>query len=617
MGQGGKKKGNMLVWGLMGMLILALGGFGATNFSGTTRSLGTVGEAQIAVNDYMRSLQSEMRAFEAQIGTPISFQQAQALGLPQRVMARLIQQAALEDEAARIGLSVGDERLAGDLRAIAAFQGLDGQFSRETYEMVLENANLSEAEFEAGLRAQNAAALVQGAVLAGITLPASYGETLVSHASEARGFTWAEIGPERMTTGIASPTEAQLQAYYDENIADFTRPEARMISYVWLTPEMLVDTVEIDEASLREAYEDRTSEFNLPERRLVERLVFADEAAADAAAARLTSGEIDFEGLVAERGLALLDTDLGDVSRADLGDAAELVFAAGIGAVAGPAPSDLGAPALYRVNAVLAAQETSYEEAVPMLRGALALDRARRVIENQWQGFDDDLAGGATLEDLAEMSDLELDQIAWTGFESDAIAGFEAFREAAMNITPDDYPAITGLGDGGVFALRLDEIRPAAPIPLDEIRSEVSNAWDAQAMRDALLTEAQTLAGRLSEGATFADLSLNATKQEPPLSRRDISAGIAPADLIVVFDMTEEEIRAISRGETALILRLDEVVAADLANEENIALADGARAQAANDVANDLYQALSRDIQNRAGVQIDQAVLNAVHANFQ
>ena len=54
-----------------------------------------------------------------------------------------------------------------------------------------------------------------------------------------------------------------------------------------LTPEMLEDSVTLDEAALRDLYQQRIDEFRQPERRMVERLVFGDEASAQAAPDRL------------------------------------------------------------------------------------------------------------------------------------------------------------------------------------------------------------------------------------------------------------------------------------------------------------------------------------------
>ena len=51
------------------------------------------------------------------------------------------------------------------------------------------------------------------------------------------------------------------------------------------------------------------------------------------------------------------------------------------------------------------------------------------------------------------------------------------------------------------------------------------------------------------------------------------------------------------------------------------AFAEGLRAtlrdQAATSLASDIYQALANDIRARAGIELDQAAINAVHSSFQ
>lgn len=609
------KLGRTAVWILLALLLLGLGGFGATNFSGTVRSIGSVGETEIPVTDYARSLQNEIRAAESQQGGAISFQQAQAMGLPTQVLGQLVVRAALENEADRLGISIGDERLAQDLREIGAFQGPNGSFDREAYRLTLENVNLSEREFEEQLRNESAATILQGAVLAGVKMPDSYLDTLIAYTGERRAFTWAELDADGLQTGLPEPSEEELRAFYEENIDDYTRPRTKQITYAWLTPEMLVDSVEVDEDTLRAAYEEREAEFNMPERRLAERLVFADTEAAEAAMARITSGEASFEDLVAERDLELADVDMGDVTRGDLGAAADTVFAAGVGDVVGPAQSDLG-PALFRVNAVLPAQETSFEDAVPDLRGTLALDRARRVIETQAQSYDDELAGGVTLEELAETTDMELDQIGWTESAASGIAGYEAFREAAEAVSAEDYPAIDQLGDGGVFALRLDEVQEAAPYPFEDVRETVGTDWETKARQDALVAEAEALSRELAEGRTFEGLGLT-PQSESGLTRTAFGADVPAAVLQKVFEMEPDATAALPADGTAVLVRLDEILPADPDDERAQQLSQLFGNQAAQDVAQDLFRALAADIQSRAGLSIDQQAINAVHANFQ
>ncbi|MBO9464653.1 SurA N-terminal domain-containing protein [Tropicibacter sp. R15_0] len=608
--------GKIFVYGLMALLFVGLGGFGATNFSGNVRSIGSVGEAEIGVQEYFRALRNQISAAEAQAGQPITFQQAQEQGLTSQVLAQMVVNAALEDEARRLGISIGDERLAEEIRNTQAFHGPDGQFSREAYDYTLDNAGLSESEFEEGLRADSASTILQGSVLAGIKLPATYVDTLAAFAGERRAFTWAELGAEALTTGLPVPSEEELTKWYDDNIDRFTRPETKRITYVWLTPEMILDSVDVDQDSLRAAYEEREAEFNLPERRLVERLVFGDEATAQTALDRITAGEATFEDLVAERDLTLSDTDMGDVTVGDLGAAADVVFAAEVGAVAGPAQSDLG-PALFRVNAVLPAQSTSFEEAIPALRDTLALDRARRVIEGQAQGFDDELAAGATLEELAEASDLQLGAIGWTGRDGDGeIAAYEGFRNLAATISGDDYPTVAQLGDGGIFAMRLEEVLAPAPIPFAEVKSQVETQYEAKQRVDALVAIAKEKASQLGEGKTFEAVGLTANKEEA-LTRNAFGAELAPGVLQAVFELEPGETRVIDGLDSAVIIQLDEILPADKEDESAQMLVNLFGDQANADVAQDLFRALSADIQQRATVSIDQQAINAVHANFQ
>ena len=87
--------------------------------------------------------------------------------------------------------------------------------------------------------------------------------------------------------------------------------------------------------------------------------------------------------------------------KAELGAAGDAVFALTEPGVAGPLPSDLG-PALFRMNAILAAQETTLRRG-PRRPGARTADRRRRAaIADKVEAIDDALAGGATLEDLAK-----------------------------------------------------------------------------------------------------------------------------------------------------------------------------------------------------------------------
>ncbi|MDP4989964.1 MAG: peptidylprolyl isomerase, partial [Marivita lacus] len=322
-----------------------------------------------------------------------------------------------------------------------------------------------------------------------------------------------------------------------------------------------------------------------------------------------------FEDLVAERGLTLPDVDMGDVTRDDVGAAAEGVFAAGTGDIVGPLPSNLG-PALYRVNAVLDAQTTSFEDARPDLRGELALDRARRVIETLAQTIDDELAAGATLEEIANSTEAQLGQIDWFPGADGEIAAYDAFREAAGMLNEGDFPEVMQLGDGGVFAMRLNRIQPPAPQPLEDVIDRVRQGWDTREQTAQLMALAEDLAASIAGGTSFEDLSLS-PRTETGLGRNAQIAELGPDLLTAVFEMGVGDTRAVAGNGNVILLRLDGITAVDRSDGDIEMLAEALRNQAANSVAEDLFRAFASDVQRRAGVDINQPAINAVHALIQ
>ncbi|WP_416882013.1 peptidyl-prolyl cis-trans isomerase [Marivita sp.] len=614
MAMGKGKLSKTFIWILMGLLIVGLAGFGATSLSGSARSVATVGEKEVSTDAYLRSLRTEINAFAAQAGRAVPMSEAQMLGIDRQVLAQLVTARGLDNEAARIGISVGDDVVADQLLQVPSFQSADGSFNREAYSFALRNQGLSESEFEEQLRDDTSRTILQSALIAGNTLPDTYIDTLLSYTGETRDFTWARLTGSNLQTGLPEPSEADLQAYYDENIANYTLPELRDITYAWITPEMIVDTVEVDEDALRASYEERFDEFNLPERRLVERLVFSTEDAATEALNRL-GDDFTFEDLVAERGLALADVDLGDVTRDTLDGAADGVFSAETGEVVGPLQSNLG-PALFRVNAVLDAQTTSFEDARPDLRGELALDRARRVIETLAQTIDDELAAGATLEEVASTTEAEIGQIEWFPGADGEIAAYDAFREAAGQLNEGDFPEVIQLGDGGVFAMRLNRIQPPAPQPIEDVIDQVRQGWDTREQTAQLMAQAEELAASLANGTSFEDLSL-APQTETGLGRNAQIADLPAGLLTAVFEMGVGDTRAVAGIGEVILLKLDAITPVDRNDGDIEMLAQALRNQASNSIAEDLFRAFATDVQQRAGVEINQPAINAVHAFIQ
>ena len=148
-----KSKGKSIVtFVIMGLLVLGLAGFGVTNFGGSVRAVASVGDTEVGIDDYARAVQGQMQLFQRQTGQQMTFQQAQAFGIDRMALAQLIGSAALEDEVARVGISVGDENVGQRIQNSPDFRNASGTFDRQVYQLTLQQSGLNVDAYEQRIR---------------------------------------------------------------------------------------------------------------------------------------------------------------------------------------------------------------------------------------------------------------------------------------------------------------------------------------------------------------------------------------------------------------------------------------------------------------------------------
>lgn len=606
---------SMLVWVLMAMLITGLGGFGVTNFGTSATAVATVGAVEIEANDYARALRGQINRLSQQFGTQISLEDAKMLGVDAQVLSSLLSNAALDNEAQRIGLSVGDATLAAKLAAEPAFLDVTGKFNADNYKRALDQAGLTVKDYETGLRSDIARSILQAAVVGGVATPKALTEALLAYVGETRGFTLLAFSEASLPTPIAAPSQADLQTFYDAHIASFTRGEAKRIAYVALRPADLAAAQVIEEKAVEELYQSRLPDYVVPEKRLVERLVYPSDAEAQAAKARLDAGE-SFETLVADRGLALADIDLGDVTRAQLGAAGDAVFALTEPGVVGPLASDLG-PALFRMNGILLAQETPLASVKDALKLELQTKAAKTVVADQAPAIDDALAGGATFEELVRdygMTQATIDYVPGAD-DNDPIASDAAFVAAAGKLAEGDFPEAIQLDDGSIAALQFVETVPPSPVPLDKILAKVTEAWRADQLAQALTAQAKAAEAAVAAGADLAAQGTVLTIA--PVTRDARPEGTTPDVVALAFTMAQGEVKLLDTPDFTGLVRLDSINAADPASEETSLRRKTLEDRARQGLANDTYGLFSTAMTNQGGIKIDQAMINAIQAQLQ
>lgn len=608
---------------VLALAVLAMVGFGLGGMlsPSTTASIASVGDAEVSSDDYFRGVQNEIQSVSRQLGQPLSIDQALLFGLDRTVLQRLVTQAAYENEAMQLEVSVSDETVRNSLLETPGFQGLSGTFDKDVYEDTLARSGYSPKEYEALIRKDAAQVVIQNSIAAGANLPADATLAIFDYIGENRAITYTRLTATHLADPIPAPLDSELKAYYDANPAAFTQPLTRQIAYISLTPELVAETLEVSDERITELYEERDAEYNTPAKRFVERIVLGTMDDATAARARIDAGELTFDALATERGLALLDIDLGDVTAGDLSkDAAALLFGTEEPGIYGPVNTNIG-PALFRLNAAIAAQQIPLDAVRDELQNSIAIDDAGAIIAEVANEVVDLIAGGASLEEVAAETAMELGTIYLDEGSSAGIAAYSAFREEATAAEIGEERDIVDLEDGGIFALRIDNIMEAFVKPMDQVADAVLEGQQAEKTQELVLARASKLANAVNNSSanlsnfTFTySLQIEKASDVTRISNiPDLPAGLIDA----VFALKVGEAVMVEDFDGAVVIELNSVESFDPDNENAVAVLEQVGLQQSELVARDLIVYYGQALVNQAAPTVNQARIDSLHLQLQ
>ena len=598
----------IFVWILLGFLFVGLIGFGTGNLSGNIKTIGKIGETEITVNQYVRALQTELRNTSQQFGQQLTLQQLQAFGIQQQVLARLVTDKLLENEASKLSLSVDDKTVRDNIVSLNVFKGPDGNFNQDAYNFGLENAGYTSTEFEEEIRAETARNILSQSILSGNMTNKLQAELLASFLLEERSFNIQILKPENISFTVKDPSDEQLESFLEINIDDYTVPESKAITYAVLQPEMLIDIVESDDSILEKIYDEKKLEYNKPEQRTVERLSFLNMDEANSIMAEVTKGLTDFDKLLSDRNLSDEDVLYGTFTEEQLLEGKKQVFAGNVGEVVGPVETDLG-PVIFRIREIIPAKTTSFEEAKPELDKEYKLSEAIKLIDERIEDSQNLLAAGGTLEELNKEIGFSVENILFNSEANVPILENKIFFDTAQTAKVNDFPEIKELPNGGLFALRVDQTVDARQKDIDEVRTELTSAWQKQELQNKL----DEIAKDMLSKHQYKGKILNFNK-----ITRDKDLPELPENIVEeAFNLSTGEGTVISGDEESFILRLKNVSNADLSSDTAKLLVSQLKNQISNSLSADLFESFANMARVNSKLDLNEQAVNAVHSSFQ
>src|SRR6202047_5067722 len=268
---------------VMGVLIISFGVWGIADiFKGFGQStVAKVGSTEISLNEFRQIYTDRLQQISRQFGRPLTPDQARAFGLDRQVLQQTIMEAALDEEARRLGLGQSDAETMRTIYGDPNFKSVGGAFDPARFQAMIRQFGFTEQRYVADQRRVSLRRQIAGTISAGLEPPKVLIEALSRFQNEQRSIEYVKLDTAQAGT-IDPPSAEALAAYFDEHKTQFRAPEYRKLSFVIINPEEIGKWARVSDEDAKKRFEERRGKLGTPEQRQVSQIVFpnADEAAA-------------------------------------------------------------------------------------------------------------------------------------------------------------------------------------------------------------------------------------------------------------------------------------------------------------------------------------------------
>ena len=536
---------------VMSVLIVSFGIWGIADiFRGFGQStLAKVGHTEISTNEFRQIFTDRLQQMGRQFGRPLTMEQARAFGFDRQVLQQIIAEAALDEEARRLGLGVSDAEIMRGIYTDPLFKGVGGGFDPQRFQSIVRQMGYTEPRYLADRRKIALRRQIVDTMTAGLQPSKTLLEALSRFQNEQRSIEYIKLGAAQAGT-IDPPSPETLAAYFDDHKAQFRAPEYRKIAFVAVTPEDIGKWSDVSDEDAKKLFEQRRDRYGSPEKRQVSQIVFPNVEEAQAARSRIESG-LSFEDLAKERNLNSADVDLGLVAKSGILDSAiaDAAFSLSSGEVSQPVKGRFGVT-LVKVGTIQPGIEPSYESVAQELKKDIATERARNEVATLRDKMEDERGGGASVIEAAQklgLNPVTVEAVDRSGLTPDG----QPVKSIppGLNVVAQAFNSDVGVDNdpiqykGGYVWYDVLGITPPRDRSLDEVKDKVEARWREDEIANRLRTKATEMVQKLGQGGKLADeaSSLGLKVETASGFRREGSVPGVPEGLITAAFRTAKD----------------------------------------------------------------------------
>ena len=527
---------------VMGVLILSFAVWGIADiFKGFGQSsLAKVGGTDISTEQFRQIYTDKLQQLGRQFGRPLTMEQARAFGLDRQVLQQTIAEAALDEEARRMGLGQSEAETMRMIYTDPNFKGLSGNFEPARFQSTIRQFGFTEQRYLAEQRRVGLRRQIAGTITAGLEPPKLLIDALTRFQNEQRSADYVKLDAAQAGT-IEAPSPEALATYFDDHKTQFRAPEYRKLSFVAINPEEVGKWSEVSDEDAKKLFEQRRDKIGTPEKREVQQMVFPNAEEALTARGRITSG-LSFDDLAKERNLNLSDVDLGMITKSALIDPAiaDAAFALSSGEVSQPIQGRFGV-ALVKIGKIEPGVTVTYESLAGQLKREVAIERARAKVAELHNKMEDERGGGSSVIEASQklgLTAVTIDAVDRSGRTptgqpvTNIPRGLDVVSQAFTSDVGVDNDAIQFAG--GYVWYDVLGITPSRERNLDEVRSQVEAKWRDDQVSSKLREKATEMVGKLEHGGTLAEeaAAIGSKVETATGFRRDASPPGVPSGVV-------------------------------------------------------------------------------------
>src|SRR5262245_46786379 len=249
-----------------------------------TDTVASINGHQIRAEEFRRTYQAQMQAYQSAYGGRMNQQLLRQLGIDQQILQQMVDERAAVTEAERLDIRVSDEEVRARILAIPAFLENGAFIGEQRYRQLLnmQNPPMSTTEFESSIRRSLAVDKLRQSLTEWMAVADAEVEQEYRRRNEKVKLAVVSFPTDSFKPDVTA-TDEEVATHFESNKESFRIPEKRKIRYLLVDLEALRAKTAITPADVERAYNDNIDQYRAPEQIRASHILLKTEGKDDAA----------------------------------------------------------------------------------------------------------------------------------------------------------------------------------------------------------------------------------------------------------------------------------------------------------------------------------------------